>query len=68
LRRLMGVADQIVASRFSSIDLSNKAMFEPRVKNPVALRIGQSAINLPSGHNLILEQLEHVATTIKKLV
>ncbi|WP_238131211.1 cory-CC-star protein, partial [Vibrio cincinnatiensis] len=25
LRRLMGVADQIVASRFSSIDLSNKA-------------------------------------------
>ncbi len=27
LRRLMGVADQIVASRFSSIDLSNKASF-----------------------------------------
>lgn len=26
LRRLMGVADQIVASRFSSIDLSNKAI------------------------------------------
>ncbi|SKA60176.1 hypothetical protein [Enterovibrio nigricans] len=26
LRRLMGVADQIVASRFSSIDLSNKAL------------------------------------------
>ncbi|WP_170915256.1 hypothetical protein [Enterovibrio nigricans] len=26
LRRLMGVADQIVASRFSSIDLSNKAV------------------------------------------
>ncbi|MGD8118805.1 hypothetical protein ACQEXT_18720, partial [Vibrio sp. TRT 29B02] len=25
LRRLMGVADQIVASRFSSIDLGNKA-------------------------------------------
>ncbi|MGY5787521.1 hypothetical protein ACXHPE_15425, partial [Vibrio cincinnatiensis] len=27
LRRLMGVADQIVASRFSSIDLSNKALW-----------------------------------------
>ncbi|WP_280174690.1 hypothetical protein [Enterovibrio nigricans] len=27
LRRLMGVADQIVASRFSSIDLSNKALY-----------------------------------------
>ena len=26
LRRLMGVADQIVAYRFSSIDLSNKAL------------------------------------------
>lgn len=26
LRRLMGVSDQIVASCFSSIDLSNKAM------------------------------------------
>ncbi|WP_170915229.1 hypothetical protein [Enterovibrio nigricans] len=28
LRRLMGVADQIVASRFSSIDLSNKADYQ----------------------------------------
>nr|WP_269809171.1 hypothetical protein [Enterovibrio nigricans] len=34
LRRLMGVADQIVASRFSSIDLSNKA----KAKLKTALR------------------------------
>ncbi|WP_244556736.1 hypothetical protein, partial [Enterovibrio nigricans] len=34
LRRLMGVADQIVASRFSSIDLSNKAHARSRRFNP----------------------------------
>ncbi|MBN8105528.1 hypothetical protein, partial [Vibrio vulnificus] len=32
LRRLMGVADQIVASRFSSIDLSNKAYSELKIR------------------------------------
>ncbi|MBF4399913.1 hypothetical protein EAY31_19465, partial [Vibrio anguillarum] len=32
LRRLMGVADQIVASRFSSIDLSNKAIKTPLIE------------------------------------
>nr|MBF4290635.1 glutamine--scyllo-inositol aminotransferase [Vibrio anguillarum] len=60
--------ENLVDSRPVFSPLSSLPMFEPRVKNPVALRIGQSAINLPSGHNLILEQLEHVATTIKKLV
>ncbi len=32
LRRLMGVADQIVASRFSSIDLSNKAVLHAKAQ------------------------------------
>uniref|UniRef100_UPI001C04E960 DegT/DnrJ/EryC1/StrS aminotransferase family protein n=1 Tax=Vibrio anguillarum TaxID=55601 RepID=UPI001C04E960 len=68
-QRFMGkLRENLVDSRPVFSPLSSLPMFEPRVKNPVALRIGQSAINLPSGHNLILEQLEHVATTIKKLV
>lgn len=37
LRRLMGVADQIIAYRFSSIDLSNKARFSSyRLLTPLA--------------------------------
>jgi len=48
--------------------LSSLPMFDERGHNPVAKRVGESAINLPSGHNLNIEQLEHVAKTIKKLI
>ncbi|WP_333004764.1 DegT/DnrJ/EryC1/StrS family aminotransferase [Vibrio coralliilyticus] len=60
--------ENLVDSRPVFSPLSSLPMFERRVKNPVADRIGQSAINLPSGHNLTQEQLEHVAETIKSLV
>lgn len=60
--------ENLVDSRPVFSPLSSLPMFEKRVDNPVADCVGQSSINLPSGHNLTLEQLEHVAATIKKLV
>ena len=44
--------------------MSSFPMFEKRNNNPVAYRIGSSAINLPSGHNLKNEQIEYIANTI----
>jgi len=60
--------DNLVDSRPVFSPLSSLPMFERRIDNPVSDRIGESSINLPSGHNLTLEQLEHVAEVIKKFV
>ncbi len=60
--------ENFVDSRPVFSPLSSLPMFEERVKNPVAAKIGQSSINLPSGHNLNIDQIEHVANTIKKLI
>ena len=44
--------------------LSSLPMFEKRNNNHVAYRIGSSAINLPSGHNLKIEEIEYIVKTI----
>ncbi|WP_182288044.1 DegT/DnrJ/EryC1/StrS family aminotransferase [Vibrio spartinae] len=60
--------ENLVDSRPVFSPLSHLPMFTRTLDNLVADRIGQSAINLPSGHNLTLEQIEHVAKTIKSLI
>ncbi|MBE1274800.1 DegT/DnrJ/EryC1/StrS family aminotransferase [Enterovibrio baiacu] len=60
--------ENLVDSRPVFSPLSSLPMFHRTIENPVADRIGQSAINLPSGHNLTLEQQEHVAKVIKSLL
>jgi perosamine synthetase len=60
--------ENFVDSRPVFSPLSSLPMFEERVTNPVAAKIGHSSINLPSGHNLNIDQIEHVANTIKKLI
>ena len=60
--------ENLVDSRPVFSPLSSLPMFERTIDNPVADRIGQSSINLPSGHNLTIDQLEHVASVIKKLI
>ena len=39
--------------------ISNYPMW-PEYNNPIAQRISQSALNLPSGHNLTEEQIEYI--------
>jgi perosamine synthetase len=48
--------------------MSSLPMFERNAKNPVAYRIGKSAINLPSGHNLAKNQVEYVCEAVDKVV
>ncbi len=47
--------------------MSSLPMFERSLENPVAYHIGSSAINLPSGHNLTVEQIEHVANMVSEI-
>lgn len=47
--------------------MSSLPMFERSLDNPVSYRIGESAINLPSGHNLTIEQIEYVAENVYRL-
>ena len=44
--------------------MSSLPMFEKRNNNHIAYRIGSSAINLPSGHNLKIEEIEYIVKTI----
>lgn len=60
--------ENLIDSRPVFSPLSSLPMFEERVKNPTATKIGQSSINLPSGHNLRVDQMEHVANVIKKIL
>lgn len=46
--------------------MSSLPMFEKRADNPVAYKIGASAINLPSGHNLSEEESEYICEIISK--
>ena len=48
--------------------LSSLPMFEKRNNNHVAYRIGSSAINLPSGHNLKIEEIQYIVKTINSVL
>ena len=65
---MRNLRQNLVDSRPVFSPLSSLPMFKRTQENPVADRVGQSAINLPSGHNLTLEQLEHVAKVVKEIV
>jgi perosamine synthetase len=47
--------------------MSSLPMFERNANNPIAYRIGQSAINLPSGHNLTENQIDYVCEVVQKI-
>lgn len=47
--------------------LSTMTMFDRRSPNPVAERIGRSAINLPSGHNLSDNDIDYVSEVVMAL-
>jgi len=48
--------------------LSSMPMFTNIESNKVAYRIGHSAINLPSGHNITAEQTEYICDTLKRIL
>lgn len=47
--------------------MSSLPMFHRSADNPLAYRIGQSAINLPSGHNLTDDEIDYVSENIIKI-
>ena len=47
--------------------ISSLPMFNEGCENSVAYRIGSSAVNLPSGHNLTHEQIKYVCATINDI-
>lgn len=57
-----------VDSRPVFYPLSSMPPFERRAENPVAYRIGHSAINLPSGHNLTDDQIDHVSESVRAVL
>ena len=51
---------------FSS--LSSLPMFKTVHNNKNAIKVGSSAVNLPSGHNLSYSKIKYISETIKKLI
>jgi perosamine synthetase len=58
----LGVDNRPVFSPMSSMP-----MFERRADNPVAYRLGQSTINLPSGHNLSQDAIDYVSEVVARV-
>ncbi len=48
--------------------MSSLPMFTRNEDNPVAYRIGKSALNIPSGHNLTQDQIDHVCDVLIQIL
>jgi len=59
--------ENMIDSRPVFSPMSSLPMFEKRADNPISYRIGQSAINLPSGHNLKESEVSHICETIARI-
>jgi perosamine synthetase len=56
--------ENMIDSRPVFSPMSSLPMFEKRAENPVSYRIGSSAINLPSGHNLRTKEIEYICKVV----
>lgn len=56
--------NNMIDSRPVFSPMSSLPMFDKTSENPIAYRIGQSAINLPSGHNISDEQIDYICEKI----
>ncbi len=65
---IVQLRENMVDSRPVFSPLSSLPMFNTRCENPVAYRIGSSAVNLPSGHNLTYKQIRYICQTINKIL
>ena len=59
--------ENMIDSRPVFSPMSSLPMFDKRTENPISYRIGSSAINLPSGHNLKESQIERICEVINHL-
>ena len=64
---MKSLKDKLIDSRPVFSPMSSLPMFERNADNPIAYRIGQSSINLPSGHNLSSEQIDYVSDVLIEL-
>jgi len=60
--------ENMIDSRPVFSPMSSLPMFEKCAENPISYRIGSSAINLPSGHNLSDEEIEYISNVILFLI
>lgn len=57
---MSSLKENLVDNRPVFSPMSSLPMFKRRADNPISYRIGQSAINLPSGHNLTNKQVDYI--------
>ena len=65
---MRSLKDYNVDSRPVFSPMSSLPMFSRKEENPVAYRIGTSAINIPSGHNLTQDQIDHVCDVLIQIL
>lgn len=64
-----GLKERCIDSRPFFPAMSSFPMFQSRAaENPNAYRVARQGINLPSGHNLIEDDIERVCTALKELM
>ena len=59
--------DHLIDSRPVFSPMSSLPMFETKGDNRVAYRIGASAVNLPSGHNIKQHEIEYICEVINNI-
>ena len=59
--------DALIDTRPVFSPLSSLPMFSSDYSNPIAYRVGSSAINLPSGHNLTYEDISYICQQIAEI-
>ena len=65
---MLSLKDYNVDSRPVFSPMSSLPMFTRKEENPVAYRIGKSAINIPSGHDLTQDQIDHVCEVLIQIL
>ena len=65
---MLSLKDYNVDSRPVFSPMRSLPMFTRKEENPVAYRIGKSAINIPSGHDLTQDQIDHVCEVLIQIL
>jgi perosamine synthetase len=59
--------ENMIDSRPVFSPMSSLPMFVKRAENPISYRIGESAVNLPSGHNIKQQEIKYICKIINSI-